>query len=153
MLLKFCNATFSLISQLFNQALVYLYQPHLSLSWFSLELKARFRSLWSPMLLILCLYKRNLVIARLSIGERPTSIRRIWNGVLLLILKLYIMKRFWTCSIFLQYSLEMLQPRTSHPYKITGVTKVLKSNFFYPTSQGLLLYNYFQDQSKLSTLH
>ena len=29
-------------------------------------------SLWSPMLLILCLYNRSLVIARLSIGERPT---------------------------------------------------------------------------------
>ena len=33
------------------------------------------------MLLIVCLYNRILVIARLSIGERPTSIRRIGYGV------------------------------------------------------------------------
>ena len=130
MLLIFCNATFSLISQQFNQALVSLYQPYLSLSWFWMELKASLGSLWSSMLLILCLYNRSLVIARLSTGEGPTSIKRIGYGVLLLILRLYIIKHFWICSIFLQDSLEMLQPQTSQPYKITGVTKVSKRSFF-----------------------
>ena len=130
MLLIFCNATFSSISQWFNQALESVYQPRFSLSWFWLELKASFGSLWSPMLLILCLYDMSLVIARLSIGKRPTSIRRIGDGVLLLILRLYFIKRLWICSIFLQDSLERLQPQTSHPYKITRVTKVSKRSFF-----------------------
>ena len=47
-----------------------------------------------PVLLILCLYNKSLVIARLLIGEMPTSIRRIGYGVLLLILRLYVIKRF-----------------------------------------------------------
>ena len=153
MLLIFCNAIVSAISQWFNQALVSLYQPHLSFRWFWMEFKAILGSLWSPMLLILCLYNRILVIARLSIGERPTSIRRISQGVLLLILRLYVIKRYCIYTRFIQDSLQMLQPHISHPYKITGVTKVSNRSFFYPTSQGLLLYNYFQDQNKLSTLH
>ena len=130
MLLIFCNATFSSISQWFNQALVSLYQPHLSLRWFWMEFKAILGSLWSSMLLILCLYNMSLVIARISIGERPTSIRRIGYGVLLLILRLYIIKHLWIWSFFLQEPLEMLQAQTSHPYKITGVTKVSKRSFF-----------------------
>ena len=84
------------------------------------------------MLLILCLYNSSLVIARLSIGDIPIFIRRIVYGVLLLILRLYVIKHFWICSIFLQDSLEMLQSaQTSHPYKITRVTKVLKEDLLF----------------------
>jgi len=129
---------------------VSLYQPHLSLRWFWLEFKASLGSLWSPMLLSLCLYNRSLVIARLSIRERPTSIRRIGYGVLLLILRLYVIKCFWICSIFLWDSLEMLQPQTSHPYKITRVTKVSKRNFFLSHITRFVVYNYFQHQKMFS---
>jgi len=48
----------------------------------------------------------------------------------------------------------MLQHETSEMYKKMVVTlEFQKWTSFYPTSQGLLIYDCFQDQDKISTLH
>ena len=63
--------SFSSMPQWFNQAMVSLHQHRLRHSWFWLEFKEILGSLSFPMLFILCLYIRYLVIAMLSMREKP----------------------------------------------------------------------------------
>ena len=107
----------------------YLY---INIAWgvvvFWLDFKAILGSLSFLMLFILCLYIRYLVIAMLWMRERPTSMRIIGEGVFLLTLRLKVINCFEICSIFLQVSLEILNPHTSQWSKITWMTRVSKRN-------------------------
>ena len=124
----FCKISFSSMPNGLTKPW-YLY---INIAWgivvFWFDFKAILGSLSFLMLFILCLYIRYLVIAMLWMRERPTSMRIIGEGVSLLTLRLKVINFFYIFSIFLQFSLEILNPHTSQWSKITWMKRVSKRN-------------------------